>query len=228
MSRLRLLTLDHSGIPPNEEGMPYTLPAIRLNGTFYQDSGRIAAHIEQLYPSPPLHLQSPVLSKVEALMPKLMFPLRSVIMPRIPRTILNERSAEYFHETRAKRFGMPLDELEKSEYGGDKAWENVKPVCEEVARLLKETEGPFFMGKEGKCSHRVFGCPLSVKLYKECFRATLPNLILYGVHHLILLGTRKCRLIPAISSFLCRLRSRGILAILQMCWSGHLGTHHGQ
>jgi hypothetical protein len=64
------------------------------------------------------------------------------------RTVLNERSAECFRETRAKRFGMPLDELEKSEDGGEKAWENIKPVLKEVASLLKETEGLFFMGKE--------------------------------------------------------------------------------
>jgi hypothetical protein len=43
---------------------------------------------------------------------------------------------------------MPLDELEKSEDGGEKAWENIKPVLKEVASLLKETEGLFFMGKE--------------------------------------------------------------------------------
>lgn len=133
--------------------MPYTVPAIRLDGLYYQDSRRIAARIEELQPFPLLHLESPILPNVEALMPKLMLPLRCVIMPRIPRIILNERSAEYFSETRAKRFGMPLDELEKSENGGEKAWENVKPVLEEVASLLNETEGPFFMGKEGTRPH---------------------------------------------------------------------------
>jgi hypothetical protein len=86
-------------------------------------------------------------------MPQLMLPLRPVIMPRIPRTILNPRSAEYFRKTRAKRFGMPLDEFEKSEEGGEKAWENVKPALEDVGTLLKQTEGPFFMGKEGECRH---------------------------------------------------------------------------
>jgi hypothetical protein len=76
-----------------------------------------------------------------------------VVMPRIPRHILNERSVMYFHETRTKRFGMPLDEFEKSEKGGETAWENVRPVLEEVASLLKENGGPFFMGQDGKCPH---------------------------------------------------------------------------
>ena len=151
-----VLTLNYSGIPPNEDDTPYTIPAIRLNGSYLQDSRRIAVQLEKLHPSPPLHLDSPLLPKVEALIPRLMLPLRPVIMPRIPRTILNERSVEYFREVRAQRFGMPLDDLEKSDDGGEKAWENVKPALEEVASRLKETEGRFFMGNDGQCIHRIF------------------------------------------------------------------------
>ena len=132
------------------DGTPYTIPAIRLNGIYYQNSRAIADHIEQLHPSPPLYLDSPMLPKLEALGLKLMLPLRAVILPRVPRNILRERSAEYFHETRAKRFGMSLDEVEKSKEGGEKAWENVKPALEEVASLLKENGGPFFMGEQGR------------------------------------------------------------------------------
>ena len=55
------------------------------------------------------------------------------------------RSAEYFSETRAKRFGMPLDELEKSEKGGEAAWTNLHEPLEEIAKLLREENGPFFL-----------------------------------------------------------------------------------
>jgi hypothetical protein len=37
-----------------------------------------------------------------------------IVMPQIPRHILNGGSVKYFHETWTKRFGMPLDEFEKS------------------------------------------------------------------------------------------------------------------
>jgi glutathione S-transferase len=55
------------------------------------------------------------------------------------------RSAEYFHETRSKRFGMPLDELEKSDKGGETAWANLSEQLAEVAKLLKKESGPFFL-----------------------------------------------------------------------------------
>lgn len=111
------------------------------------ESGTIAAALEKEFPSPPLHLDSPVLPKVEALMPKIMQPLGPVYMPRVPRDLLNERSASYFSRTREARFGMPLDELERSEKGGETAWENASPHIRELADLLKENGGPFFMGK---------------------------------------------------------------------------------
>lgn len=76
-----------------------------------------------------------------------------IVMPQIPRHILNGGSVKYFHETRTKRFGMPLDEFEKFKKGGGRAWESVRPVLEEVASLLKEDGGPFFMGQDGKCPH---------------------------------------------------------------------------
>ena len=55
------------------------------------------------------------------------------------------RSAEYFRETRSKRFGMPLDELEKSEKGGETAWKNLSEPLGEIAGLLKKSSGPFFL-----------------------------------------------------------------------------------
>jgi glutathione S-transferase len=40
---------------------------------------------------------------------------------------------------------MQLDELEKSEKGGETAWANAREPLQEVARLLKKEEGPFFL-----------------------------------------------------------------------------------
>lgn len=111
------------------------------------DSRAIAVTLEKEFPSPPLHLDSPFLPKMEALVPKIMLALATVCLPRVPRDVLNERSIYYFNKTREERFGMLLDDFEKSEKGGEKAWENAVPHLNEVAQALKENGGPFFMGK---------------------------------------------------------------------------------
>ena len=67
---------------------------------------------------------------------------------------------------------MSLDELEKSKEGGEKAWENVKPALEEVATLLKENGGPFFMGEQGREPQRVLPYFPLAKSGKTCSRET--------------------------------------------------------
>jgi glutathione S-transferase len=111
------------------------------------ESRAIAAALEQAFPSPPLHLDSPILPKVETLMPKIMPALSPIYAPRVLRDILNDRSIYYFKKTREEKFGMPLDEFEKSDKGGEKAWENAEPHLSELAKVLKENGGPFFMGE---------------------------------------------------------------------------------
>jgi len=147
-------TFKQVGIPPNKEGTPYTIPTIRFpsytssGAQWVMDSRHIATALEERFPSPSLHLDSPILAKVEALVPKITpAAMAPIIIPRVPRDILNEKSKYYFETTRAERFGMSLDELEKSEKGGENAWENAKPGFKELAELLCETEGPFFMGE---------------------------------------------------------------------------------
>ncbi len=111
------------------------------------DSRKIAAALEDKYPDPPLHLDSAILPKVEAIIAKIQPAMAPVILPRVPRNLLNERSKYYFEKTRAERFGMTLDELEKSEKGGEKAYETATPHLKELAELLNETKGPYFMGE---------------------------------------------------------------------------------
>ena len=111
------------------------------------ESRAIAAALEQECPSPSLHLDSPILPKVEVLMKIITPTLSPVFLPRVPRDILNERSIYYFQKTRQEKFGMLLDELEKSEKGGENAWKNATPHLSELAKLLKENGGPFFSGR---------------------------------------------------------------------------------
>ena len=43
---------------------------------------------------------------------------------------------------------MPLDELKNGPKGGKKAWEGAESPLKEIAGMLKENDGPFFMGQE--------------------------------------------------------------------------------
>src|SRR6266498_5587334 len=106
------------------------------------DSKAIATALEEMHPSPPVHLDSPILPKVEAQMLKIMPAMAPIIMPRIPKDILNEASQRYFEETREKRFGMPLEQLGK-EKGGEQAWGNAVPELKAMADLLNGEKGPY-------------------------------------------------------------------------------------
>ncbi|KAK3395786.1 hypothetical protein B0T20DRAFT_45410 [Sordaria brevicollis] len=134
----------------------YTIPAIRFpddnGGTYLMDSKKIAIELERRYPSPQypsLGLDSPVLEKLEAIMPRLLKGLYGVFVPGVVKRVLGEGSKGYFKETREEAFGMGIDELEAKQ-GGERVYEEViGNDLKEVTRLLKENgkgEGPFFEG----------------------------------------------------------------------------------
>ncbi|KAL8724358.1 MAG: hypothetical protein Q9166_007994 [cf. Caloplaca sp. 2 TL-2023] len=127
---------------------PYTIPTIRLpnNGPFIMDSKAIAHELETLYPSPPLHLDTPQQARIEELWPKFVQIVGPAISPKVVKNVLTERSKPYFIESREKAFGISMAELE--EKGDEKAWEDVRPVLEEIAAVLREKEGPFVLGEE--------------------------------------------------------------------------------
>lgn len=112
------------------------------------DSRIIANQLETLYPSPPLHLSDPNLTKLESIMPKLVAgSLPGVYIPLVPERLLNEASLPHWYKTREARFGMPLDELARTK-GGDVAYSAAKPHLEEVTAMLKaDPSGPYFMGQ---------------------------------------------------------------------------------
>lgn len=113
------------------------------------DSRKIVDVLENEHPSPSLHLDSPILKKVEELLRGCIMPLGAVYKPRVPRYLLNPSSVEYFERTRAADLGMSLSQFEK-EKGGDSAWKAAEPKWKELGDLLKAEGGPFFMGKTGK------------------------------------------------------------------------------
>lgn len=109
------------------------------------DSKDIIARLEKDYPTPSLHLDSPLVPTVAAALGKVAGPLFPDILARVPRDVLNPSSAEYFQRTRKERFGLTLDDL-KVEKGGDKAWGDAKEPLAELAALFKDTTGPYILG----------------------------------------------------------------------------------
>lgn len=145
-------TLQSFGIAPNDPNGPgffgeYTSPAIKYaNGQYEMDSWPIAHKLEQLYPSPSLHLDNPIVVQIRDHVAKLVGPLRPHIIPKVP-LILNERSQVYFYETREKAFGKPLPEVAKD--ASESGWESAKVAAKEAGDLLRQHSGPFFLGETG-------------------------------------------------------------------------------
>ncbi|KIV88054.1 hypothetical protein PV10_08984 [Exophiala mesophila] len=140
-------TFQGLGIPPNETGFAYSSPAIGLpDGSYVMESRKIASALEERYPTPSLHLDSPYLPRVEAVLSKLLPGLRPIFVPLVPKVFLNPRSQEYFIPDRERTFGKSLDEVSQ---GADQAAEDSRPYVAQLAELLRENQdGPFFAGKQ--------------------------------------------------------------------------------
>lgn len=111
------------------------------------DSNRIAEYLEEKYPSPSIHLDTPYKKKVLDQMIPIMAAVRVVFLPIMSVRVLSPGSVDYWNETRPKAFGKPFSEITEEERG-DKAWAKAEEPIKEITRLLKENpDGPFFDGK---------------------------------------------------------------------------------
>ena len=141
------------GIPPNPETSfaPYTSPTVRFaDGSYLQDSEPIAKRLEELYPEPSLHLDEDHHQEVADAVIALVSAGVGLILPLVPRNLLNERSTKFFLEDREKRFGIHLYDLEKAK-GGEQAWKDMEPKMAEFKDLLtkyKKDEGAFMLGSQ--------------------------------------------------------------------------------
>ena len=137
-------------MPPNAEGpFAYSSPAVRMaDGTYIMESRKIADALEKLQPEPSFHLNDSPVDRTQGAVMATLPALAPIMMPRVPEMLLNPPSAEYFHRTRAERFGMPLPELAKSDKAGETAWKNAEPGIKELSAVLSEhSDGPLVMGK---------------------------------------------------------------------------------
>jgi hypothetical protein len=148
-------TIPCSGIPPNDPKSPgyfadYSSPAVQFaDGTYMQDSWPIAHKLEEIYPSPSLHLDDPIVVQVRDQIGEMMDPIRVFFIPKVPVVLLNKSSADYFFKTREKHFGMELAEVERT-LTTDEQWEKARAPAEKTAEWLRQNGGPFFLGETGE------------------------------------------------------------------------------
>jgi len=135
-------------LPANEpDSSPYTIPAVQYtDGSYSMDSIIIAHRLEKEHPSPSLLLESPLIPKVEVLLTDVRSRLLGHWLARVPTNLLNEPSRDYFFRTREEKYGKPLSQVQK-EQGTNEAWEKAIPGIKGLGDLLRETDGPFFMGE---------------------------------------------------------------------------------
>jgi glutathione S-transferase len=162
-------------VTANAQAPAYSIPTIICpDGTYIVDSRKIADYIERQIPIPSLHLDSPYLEKVEHLWSQYMKAITPIFIPLVPKRILNAESIGYWYTSRPGLIGMPLDQLER-EKGGVRAWNEAGPVLREVTVLLKENEGPFFLGKTASYADLVWASVLlfSQKLGSDVFQEAM-------------------------------------------------------
>lgn len=127
------------------------------------DSRAITEYVESKHPSPSLHLDSDIVGQVEALWKRYMGTIVPIFLNQVPKRILADGSLEYWYKTRNEFFGVPVEELEETK-GGEVAWNEAEPVLRETTALLKQTDGPFFLGTTVSYADLVWG---SVLLFSE-------------------------------------------------------------
>ncbi|KAL6905053.1 hypothetical protein GGI43DRAFT_432239 [Trichoderma evansii] len=134
--------------PPSSYDKPYTVPTIKHPSAGYiMESNVIARELEKLHPEPSLHLDNGYYDKARASVEETILCLLPELAPRIPFTLLNDGSIEYFNRTREEFLGMPLSEVLESDKAGENAWAAARSGMEKMKALLKEnSSGPYVDG----------------------------------------------------------------------------------
>jgi hypothetical protein len=109
-------------------------------------SENIIGGIEKRYPSPSLHIDSPLYPEVVDTV-QACFKARPDILPRVCYNLLNPPSQEYFERTRSAQLGVSSLRDMMNDEVSEKAWKDAEPGFQKAIELLKNhPEGPYFMG----------------------------------------------------------------------------------
>jgi glutathione S-transferase len=150
MQKASIVNGRYSGLTPNEQGRPYTSPAVKFDSsTYIQDSAKIASELEKRYPEPSLHLDSPLLPKAYTAVGAILEVIRPMLMRKVLPNLLNERSADYISHTRAEALRKSREEYSK-ESVVEEVWRKSEVPLKNLATLIKGNGGPFVMGKTRK------------------------------------------------------------------------------
>lgn len=109
------------------------------------DSRNIAARLEADHPNPSVHLDSPYVDRLIQNLRLALIPLQPVYGYLVATRILNDESIPFFIAARSRDVGMPLEQFHKE--GAGTAWEKAEKGFSNISELLRENEGPFFMGQ---------------------------------------------------------------------------------
>ncbi|KIW64464.1 hypothetical protein PV04_09396 [Phialophora macrospora] len=148
-------------LPPNERGIPYTVPTIQLQlpdgdgggggSEWIMGSREIATRLDVLYPTPAFSSSisaDPYLAEIEAVADRIAQTVSSDFIPKLARRVLGAASLPYWHRTREAWFGgLTLDEV-AAQKGGARVYTAVAPLVARVRELLgRDASGPFIHGR---------------------------------------------------------------------------------
>ena len=163
------------GLPPNREGIPYTLPAIihrssvtsNPNGAL-MDSLPIVLHLDKTFPSPSVFPSGDASYALVLAVQKGCKLLRPVISKLvIPRVVehLDDRGQKYFNETRSAWFGKPLAQVHPTDQASlDELWKLAETEAAVLIHMLKGRDGKkglFFEGEKAGYADLLFASQLA-------------------------------------------------------------------
>ncbi|KAF4953663.1 hypothetical protein FSARC_12348 [Fusarium sarcochroum] len=139
----------HNLVPNAAPTSPYTIPCILLlegEGTKgVMGSRAIARALEDRFSMPSLHLGTKGTLRIEELAEKLLIASRPLWAYLLPERILTQSSAQYYTDTRTKRFGMNL-ELYCATHVSQQLWNELDDICGDIGDSLAKSSGPFLRG----------------------------------------------------------------------------------
>jgi hypothetical protein len=141
-------TLQSLDCPPSTDPEEsYLLPTLFIEGSFQVGVDSIIKFLESTFPATSLQLSHPVTTSMQALAMKALIPLLPEIIPQIGQNVIDTPSQAWFHRNEEEDWGKPLEQLRRED-GGEECYAAVQGVWADIAALLKQEEGPLFLGKE--------------------------------------------------------------------------------
>lgn len=125
------------------DGQFRRVPVLDLDGTWIDDSGRIAEALEARVPEPPLYPTPAVRSLarfVDAWVAGLLEPIGRIVVPDINERVLAE-DHPYFEDSRQRWLGMSFEAMRE---GRERDVETVRAALEPVRAMVREQ--PFLAG----------------------------------------------------------------------------------